>query len=144
MKLLHRLKKEMLFGASLVFLIGCSDDPKNPGYEFMPDMYRSPSYETYSASPVTDDAKSAMLPVEGTVARGPLPYEFPNTMDGYNAADTMLSNPIAASEEVLAEGETLYLDFCSHCHGKTGEADGKIIELELFPAPPKFNGRIKD
>ena len=31
-----------------VFILGsCSTDPKSPGYEYMPDMYRSPAIEPY-------------------------------------------------------------------------------------------------
>ena len=53
----------------LVFLfilfIGCGDSASDgraltthPGYEYMPDMYRSPSYETYSENPLFKNTES--------------------------------------------------------------------------------------
>ena len=39
------------------------------GYEYMPNMYRSPSLETYSTNTYFKDSINARLPVEGTIAR---------------------------------------------------------------------------
>jgi hypothetical protein len=38
------------FVGGLVMLSSCTKDPLSPGVEYMPDMYRSPSYETYSVN----------------------------------------------------------------------------------------------
>ena len=69
-----------------VFTTGCSDSAsdgrpltKHPGYEYMPDMYRSPSYETYSENPLFSNNSTARQPVEGTIPRGFVPFEY-----GYN------------------------------------------------------------
>jgi len=42
--------------------LSCSDDPKKPGYEYMPDMYRSPSYETNSSNPLFADSMTERQP----------------------------------------------------------------------------------
>src|SRR5829696_7824083 len=76
----------MLFVAS-AFITSCNTDPKKPGYEFMPDMYRSPSYESNSANPLFSDSMTNRLPVAGTIPRGDfLPYPYPNNNEGYEAA----------------------------------------------------------
>ena len=41
----------------------------HPGYEYMPNMYRSPSYETYSENPLFKNNSTARKPVLGTIAR---------------------------------------------------------------------------
>ena len=121
-------------------------DPNSPGVEFMPDMYRSPSMEYYGTNVVNGDTiLEAMLPVKGTVARGFLPYAYPNTNEGYEAAGLNLKNPLPASqrEQWEKEGEVLYGKFCIHCHGATGAGDGKV-GAKLPGPPPAYNGPLKN
>ncbi len=69
----------------------------------MPDMYRSPSYETYSSNPNFPDSITSRQPVKGTIARGDaiftdmdrMPYVYPNTVDGYEQAGAGVKEPIA-------------------------------------------------
>jgi len=119
-------------------------DANSPGFEFMPDMYRSPSLEYYGRYAVDGDTLyTAMKPVKGTIARGYLPYVYPNNADGYEKAGLYLKNPITYSESILAEGEVLYGKFCIHCHGATGQGDGKVAE-KLPGPPPAYNGPLKN
>lgn len=119
-------------------------DPNSPGIEYMPDMYRSPSVEYYGSQVVNGDTLySAMLPVKGSIARGYLPYVYPNTPDGYEAAGLYLKNPIPYSEKVEKEGEVLYGKFCVHCHGASGQGDGKVGG-KLPGPPPAYNGPLKN
>jgi len=116
--------------------------------EYMPDMYRSPSIETYvdygelrgnySDTAYTNKI-TARLPVEGTIHRGFMPYAYDNTPEGYEAAGKELKNPIVFSDDVVADGKALYGMFCVHCHGKTGQGDGTIVQRGKFPPiPVKF------
>lgn len=136
-----------VFGV-MVLLSSCFKDPQSPGYEYMPDMYRTAAYKTYTVNPNFADSSNALLPVEGTLSRGEWPYEasqvnafpfpYPNTKDGYYAASAVV-NPIPFSTEVLDEGKVLYTNFCSHCHGGTGNGDGKVVEVGGFPPPPSYS-----
>ena len=149
------MKKIFLYivPAVVVSLTACSyDDMKTPGYEFMPEMYRSPSYETYSWSPLFADSMSARQPVAGTVARGDaiftdydrLPYPYPNTPEGYEAAGTGLANPIENNPFNFAEGKRLYENYCTHCHGAAGMGDGLVVQRN-GPKPPAYNSdQLKD
>ena len=117
-----------LVGAALVcvamLMSSCTKDPNSPGVEYMPDMYRSPSYETYSVNPVFKDSMTAQLPVAGTITRGEwpasgsiinaLPYAYPNTLDGYIAAGEELTSPFEKSTEVVAEGKIIFEKMCMH------------------------------
>ena len=67
--------------AFTLFVVSCGDE-LSPGVEFMPDMYRSPSYETYSGSPFLADSLSARLPVAGSIPRGYNAFfEYENTKE---------------------------------------------------------------
>lgn len=121
-------------------------DAQSPGVEFMPDMYRSPSLEYYQVHTVDGDTlQNAMKPVKGTVARGYIPYAYPNTAEGYEQAGANLHNPLpmANREQWERDGEVLYSKFCIHCHGATGQGDGKV-GAKLPGPPPAYNGTLKN
>ncbi len=124
----------------------CTNDlPNHPGYEFMPDMYRSPSYETNSINPLFADSMTNRLPVAGTIPRGDyLPYPYPATNEGYEAAGKELKNPLEKTEANVAEGKRLFEIFCIHCHGPEGQGNGSIVANGKFPPPPAYNNQLKD
>jgi mono/diheme cytochrome c family protein len=135
------------FGAALAGLVlagfsSCGKkDENSPGFEFMPDMYRSPSMEYYNVNVVDGDTlMEAMMPVKGTVARGYMPYAYPNTPEGFEMATTNLHNPLPAEnrQKYEEEGAALYSKFCVHCHGPSGGGDGKVGG-KLPGAPPAYS-----
>lgn len=137
-----------MFGCMVILSSCIKNDPNSPGYEYMPDMYRSPSYETYSLNPNFSDSMTARLPVAGTVSRGEypysanpvnnLPFEYADTKEGYDKAGAEAKNPIELTPAILAEGKVLYEKYCSHCHGATGQGDGKTVAAG-FPPPPSYS-----
>ena len=93
------------FFATVIFLAACSGD-SNPGYEFMPNMYRSPSLETYGEN--NANGMNALTPVEGTVARGHLnTFNYDETLEGYLNAGNMAVNPMENTDEILTDGKAL-------------------------------------
>ena len=144
MKLNYKKIRSIISGITLtaviVGLASCGKkDENSPGVEFMPDMYRSPSIEVYGTSTFNgDDVYSTQfLPPVGSIARGFIPYAYPNTNEGYERAGLYLKNSLAFSEKVLAEGEVLYVKNCTHCHGPSGAGDGKVGD-KLPGAPPAY------
>ncbi len=119
-------------------LSACSQDKNHPGYEYMPNMYRSASYETYSENPNTANGTSAMKPAEGSIPRGYSPFEYGPSNEEYMRAGEELNNPLEITEKTLAEGKELYEIFCDHCHGAKGAGDGQIVDNGLFPPPPSY------
>jgi mono/diheme cytochrome c family protein len=149
---MNKILKFILPVSVIAVFTSCSDDPKKPGYEFMPDMYRSPSYETNSLNPIFKDSMTERQPVEGTIGRGDalysdidrMPYPYPNSNDGYEAAGKDLHNPLEKTEENMAEGKRLYENYCTHCHGATGGGDGLVV-AHNGPKPPAYNSdALKD
>jgi len=136
----------IIFGFGLVSLIwSCNDDPKKPGYEYMPDMYRGPAYKPNSDNPNFKDSMTNRKPVEGTVARNqPMPFAYPHTNEGYELAGKELKSPIEHNEVNLAEGKRLFEIFCIHCHGPEGKGDGTIVQNGKFPPPPSYSNQLKD
>jgi len=123
-------------------LTSCSNAPNSPGFEYMPDMYRSPVLKYYNTYTLNGDTlQSAMKPVAGTIARGCMPG-IPAGMD-YEKAGVYLKNPILYSDAVLKDGEAIYGKFCVHCHGDAGKGDGKV-GLKLPGAPPAYDGPLKN
>ncbi len=137
----------------IALLWGCEDDPKSPGIEFMPDMYRSPAIEAF-VDYEKNDSLSARHPAEGTVPFSPehvnkdhnpnFPYTYPDNFSGYEKAGKELSNPIELTPEVLNEGERLFKDYCTHCHGAKGKGAGAMVQNGAYPPPPDFTGNLKD
>ena len=121
-------------------------DTTKPGYEYMPDMYRSPSYETYSSNPNFPDSITSRQPVKGTIARGSevytdldrLPYAYENSPEGYEKAGLELKNPLEHTPANLAEGKRLYFNYCQACHGETGMGDGPVVQRN-GPVPPAYS-----
>jgi mono/diheme cytochrome c family protein len=140
------------FGLPLVVLAfaACTKDPNSPGYEYMPDMYRSPAVEAY-VDYDKPEVMSARTPVNGTIpfssdkskAAYNFPYGNPNTPAGYEMSAS-LKNPIEFTDAVLKEGEKLYKYFCMHCHGENGDGQGILVTNGKFLGVPAYNsGALK-
>ena len=89
-------------------LISCWGDKGEPNYEYMPNMYRPLSYESYSENQIFQDSLSARLPVEGTIPRGHSLYEYKDTNEGYDLAKLELKNTIEFSNKDMLEAKELY------------------------------------
>lgn len=125
-----------------VMMLGsCGKKPNHPGLEFMPDMYRSPSYSAYQSNPYFKDSVSALRPVAGTIPRGYNTYfPYSNTNEGYEAAGTELKNTLTVSNKNTEEGKRLFGIYCQHCHGEKGDGQGTLkIKGDKFPVPSYFD-----
>ncbi len=131
-----------LFLIPLMFM-GCKKDKNHPGYNYMGehDMYYSKYYKAYSPNPVFKDGMTNQLPVEGTVARGKMPFPYKGATIGDRAMNQSLAgmellNPLTASDEVNKVGKKQYDIFCKTCHGTEAKGDGYLYTSKLFPAKP--------
>ena len=125
----------------MVLAIGACADKNNPNYQFMPNMYESVGYETYEAvdNGLFPQGTEAMLPVEGTISRGWMPYEFENTPEGKELARANTS-PLDSlnMEENLAVGKELYDIYCAICHGSKGAGQGTLVKREKILGVPSY------
>lgn len=163
--MLNAMKNTTLFAVlGTVLLASCGGEKDSPGIEYMPDMYRSPSVEAYvdyGQDPYYFDdelvksqrnTQSARLAPEGTIAWSSdaskamynFPYPYANDTSGYSRAGRELHSPIAMTKESVEKGKVIYTKFCLHCHGETGQGDGKVITEGGHPPPGAYNGPLKD
>lgn len=127
--------------AFLFMLSSCWSDKTKPNYQYMPDMYRSIGYETYSQNPNYANGMTTQPPVEGTIARGQVPYDYDNSNEGYELAKLESKNILEVDEANLEQGKKLYEIYCTTCHGKTGAGDGVMVEREKFLGVPNYKDR---
>jgi mono/diheme cytochrome c family protein len=76
------------------------------------------------------------LPVEGSVARGFIPYPY-KTADRADSVGKFLVNPLLPTKQVLELGKKKYFTFCSPCHGNFGNGDSRLAGQ--FPNPPTLH-----
>ncbi len=73
-------------------------------------------------------------PVEGTVARGFLPYPYKGKPE---EAARNLSNPLLPTPAVIERGRTRFLTYCSPCHGNFATGESRL--RGQFPNPPTLH-----
>ncbi|UZO81221.1 cytochrome c [Aquimarina sp. ERC-38] len=122
----------------LVFAVSCKDS-NDRNIQYMPNMYRPVGYEAYGEYEVFENEQEAKLPVEGSVPRDWLPYDYPDSAEGYQAAKASLKNPIKYTEDNLAEGGQLYNIYCAICHGAKGNGKGYLVETEKILGVPSYD-----
>lgn len=163
----HKLFSGIIFFMTIQLIWSCKAKNDYPGLEYAPNMYHSVPYEPLKQITNEDEGKwlsnredgkgeyynsnihnphnmNMREPVPGTVKRtadGILPYTIPK--DSFLLAGRILTNPLEDTKEVIAEGQALYTRFCVHCHGQTGQGDGKVGLV--FKGIPAYNvGRVKE
>ena len=129
----------------VVSFSSCKDNLK-PNYQYMPNMYESVAYETYSESdafnsPTGLKGKEGQLPAEGSIKRGFVPYEIPNTTEWYDFSKTITTSPLDGKEVDIKKAEELYGIYCAICHGETGNGMGKLVKQEKLLGVPSYKDR---
>ena len=129
---------------SLLMLVlgiqSCSDNSR-PNYQYFPNMYEPVGYETYADSDAFANGIEAQIPVEGSIARGWEPYDYPDTNEGYEAAKANLNSTIEITDANQANGKELYSIYCAVCHGNKGDGQGILMTREKFLGVPSYADR---
>ncbi|MCB0743471.1 MAG: DUF3341 domain-containing protein [Ignavibacteriae bacterium] len=87
-----------------------------------------------STNDIFANGSSMQTPVEGSVARGFIPYAFKDKPD---EAGKFLVNPLIPNEQNLAVGKNKFNIYCSPCHGYLAEGDSRL--RGQFPNPPSLH-----
>ncbi len=118
----------------------CQDNSR-PNYQFFPNMYEPVGYEAYGEYEVFPNSQEALLPVEGTIARGYSLYDYDNTNEGYDAALKALISPLNDNEIDTKRGKELYDIYCGICHGGKGAGQGNLVKREKILGVPSYADR---
>lgn len=97
-------------------------------------MMHQEKLKAQAPSTLFADGIGMRRPVEGSVARGFLPYPYKGNPEG---AAKNLVNPLPLDSRVVARGKERYLTFCSPCHGNLGSGDSRL--RGQFPNPPTLH-----
>lgn len=104
-----------------------------PPFDF---MKRQQKVAAQNPSQFFEDGAGMRPPVQGTIARGFLPYPYSDSPD---EAGAVLANPIPLTQESLARGERQFAVFCQPCHGPRGEGNGSLTAT--FPKAPSLHSK---
>ncbi|MCK5400256.1 MAG: cytochrome c [Flavobacteriaceae bacterium] len=134
------LIKILIVAVMVVSVFSCKND-KVPNYQFFPQMYESAGYETYGGYEVFPGEQSAMIPAEGTIARGHTLFEYVNTNEDYERAKLELMSPLDSTQIDLVKGKELYDIYCGICHGNKGNGQGNLVKREKILGIPNYVDR---
>jgi cytochrome c1 len=134
------IKNIIVLAIIVVVFSSCDKSKRAPSLQYMPNMYEPVGYETYGENPNYAVGMEERLPVDGTIARGSeFPYEYENTIEGYELAKTGLKNPLT---EIDADrSKSLYTIYCASCHGSKGAGQGELAKREKFLGIPDYKDR---
>jgi mono/diheme cytochrome c family protein len=133
------IKIPIMLVASLT-LVSCFQKDK-PNYQYFPNMYVSPSYETYGEYDVFPNQIEAMTPPENTIPRGWKPFDYQNTNEDRMRAKEELKNPMPITQENLDNGKKMFDLYCAICHGPKGDGQGTLVKREKFLGVPSYADR---
>jgi mono/diheme cytochrome c family protein len=126
--------------AGLTALVSSCHSERERNYEYMPNMYESVAYETYTESQAFRGGTEAQVPPMGTIKRGFEPYDLPNTTEGYEASKG-LQSPVDSLEVDLDKAKVLFEIYCAICHGTAGDGQGRLVKQEKFLGVPSYKER---
>lgn len=159
------------FALSLAFLFSCKKDNNNTGTEYANEMYHSEAYEPlsqivdknnadYNSNPNNPYGMNMRKPVANTLKINKftpifgnegaiIPATYHVNKDSFELSGRTLRNPLRAkstfvadSTLLLEQGKVLYTNFCSHCHGETGQGDG-TVGVVYKGVPSYSKGKVK-
>lgn len=81
------------------------------------------------------DGRGMRTPVEGTVAKGFIPYPYL----GQTNPTEVLSNPFLPTKENIELGKAKYFSYCTPCHGDFADGDSRL--RGQFPNPPTLHSK---
>jgi mono/diheme cytochrome c family protein len=121
----------------MMVIVSCKKDTR-PNYQFMPNMQAPVGYETYGEYDVFPGEQSAMLPVEGTIARGYSLFDYGSSNEEFLRAKAELMSPLDSTQVDFARGKELYDIYCGICHGTKGDGQGNLVKREKILGIPSY------
>ena len=143
---MNRIFKTFIYATLGLVMVSCMNDNETStktdrSVQYFPNMYRSAGYETYQEAEIFPGNVEAQKPVEGTISRGWMPYDYENNNEGYASAKANLNNPLPYTEANLAKGKELYDIYCAVCHGTSGNGKGILVKNEKILGVPSYDSR---
>lgn len=126
----------LIFVVLLLGCLSCDRTRSSTGWDYMPDMYYSSAYESWTENPNFPDGLTMREPVAGTIPRDAVPFPFEKTDEDRLEAGRVLMNPIESDDAAMSRGKEAYGIFCLSCHGDKGDGKGHLFTSGRYPYPP--------
>jgi mono/diheme cytochrome c family protein len=97
-------------------------------------MNKQPRLMPQSSSTFFKDGRGMRNPVEGTVAKNFIPYEYQGMPD---SLVKNMANPLPVNDSVINTGKSKFNIYCSPCHGYFAKGDSRL--RGQFPNPPSLH-----
>lgn len=119
---------------------GCRGQPsENPPIHPNLNMDFQTKYRPQKKNEFFDDGRAMREPVAGTVAQGQLKEDSALHL-GKNGDAFVTKNPLPITQSLVERGQERYNIYCSVCHGKTGAANGIVVQRNAgMLKPPSFH-----
>ena len=129
--------KVLLLVIGVFLLASCSGGKDKPNIEVIQDMMEQPALKAQDYEPGNPQKSSMRVPPKGTWPKNVKPYLYRGNPI---AAGQKLKNPYASNQspEFTALGKRLYGNYCTVCHGPTGQGDGPVAEKFVGIKPPSL------
>lgn len=129
-------KTAFVLALSALLLVSCDRTRIQKGYEYFPDMAHSLAFETYSSDSAMANGITMQLPVEGSIPREMIPYQYPATPEGRLLAGKELVCELKADDANLSRGKEMFTIYCQNCHGIAGKGDGHLYTSGKYTMQP--------
>lgn len=124
------------FALSALLLTSCDRTRIQKGYEYFPDMAHSLAYETYAPANGAPYGITMQMPVQGSIPREMIPYQYPATPEGRLQAGKELVCKLESSDTNLVRGKEMFSIYCQNCHGTAGKGDGHLYTSGKYTMQP--------
>ena len=122
------MKRLLFIGFAALLITGCRGMQKESVVHPNLNMDFSERFEEQEANPFFADGRAMRPPVPGTVQRGNLRADDA-FYTGINAAgDSVRTNPLPLTREVMARGQNQYNIYCTPCHSQVGDGNGIVMK----------------
>jgi mono/diheme cytochrome c family protein len=121
-------------------LTGCQGQPsEDPPIHPNLNMDFQTKYRPQKKNDFFEDGRAMREPVAGTVAQGQLKED--RTLHLGKTGDAFVSKvPMRITQAFVERGQERYNIYCSVCHGKTGAANGIVVQRNAgMLKPPSFH-----
>lgn len=123
-----------------ILLAGCQGQPsEQPPIHPNLNMDFQTKYRPQKKNEFFEDGRSMRQPVAGTVAVGLL-KDNQSLHEGKNGEAFVSKIPLRITQSFVERGQERYNIYCAVCHGKTGAANGIVVQRNAgMLKPPSFH-----
>ncbi len=124
-------------------LFGCRGQiSREPPLWVKHGMEYQPRFNAFESNTFFKDGRNMRMPPEGTVPHGDLKADDAYWRGG-DSVHPIAKLPVPVTMGLLERGQQRFNIYCSPCHGRTGNANGMVVQHGFLPPPNFHSDRIR-